>query len=469
MSSSIPSGFVDLYTASTRPNTEVSIIGVVTDVLAPTRSRGTDWICTFSIADPTLGGDYSHGLKVRFFKPTESELPKIQGTGDVMVLKNIQITQWNGMAMAISSRNTTWTIFPASSIPEKAPSNSIQLRHIKEARAPVPSSESMFYAVTLCNSRDRSSYTVTAVATPSKPHLESEVVSSTTSLPSASGISSASIGRRDKFSLIKDVVIDVFYDVVGQVVKIFPSNACVELYITDYTSNNLLYNYEWGQDGDEGISRDGDDFGYVPRASTRRKWPGPFGKMTLTVSLWPPHSYFAQANVKELDFIHIRNMRIKYSRDAKMEGSLHSDRLWPDRVDITILKDNRDDDRVKDVLRRKREYTKRFEAQSQAFVEEVRGQKRKAAKGEKPESKAQAKKRRKQEMGELHQPRDRENGKSNWPRGKENENPRTERSERQNDRSQTLDISLPTMKVPKLDLNKNGMPSHCARSCNLIS
>lgn len=454
MASAIPSGFVDIFTASNRLNTSVSIMGVVTDVLPPSRSRGTDWICTFSVADSTLGGDYDQGLKVRFFKPVESELPKIQGTGDVVVLIGMKITQWNGTTMAVSSRSSTWVIFPAMSIPERAPAKNCQLKHIKEARASVPSSEMMLFAVSLCNSRDRSSFTITSAAASSTTQIVPQAASSDISPPSGNGNSSTIGARREKFALIKDMMINIFYDLVGEVVKTFPSNGSVEIYITDYTSNSLLYNYEWGQDdGGEGLSRDGDDYGYVPRTSSKRKWPGPWGKMTLTVTLWPPHAYFAQGNLKDGDFVHIRNMRAKYSRDAKMEGVLHSDRLWPDRVDITVL--DRDDDRVKDVLRRKREYNKQFKAQSQAFVEESRGQKRKPAQDEKPLTKAQAKKIRKQEREKPTLPQLRESQKETRPQGKENNN---KKPNLQNVRNQTPYTSPPPMKPVKLDLNKNGKP-----------
>ena len=454
MASVIPSDFVDLLTASSRLNTSVSIIGVVTDVLPPSRSRGTDWICTFSVADSSLGGDYDQGLKVRFFKPIETELPKIQGTGDVVVLRGMKITQWNGTTMAISNRSSTWVIFPAMSIPERAPSKNCQLKHIKEARATVPSSEMMLYAVSLCNSRDRSSFTVTSAPASSTMQIVPQAASSGISPPSGNGNSSTIGARRDKFSQVKDMMINVFYDLVGEVVKTFPSNGCVEVYITDYTSNSLLYNYEWGQDdGGEGLSRDGDDYGYVPRTSSKSKWPGPWGKMTLTVTLWPPHAYFAQGSVKDGDFVHVRNMRAKFSRDAKMEGVLHSDRLWPDRVDITIL--DRDDDRVKDVLRRKREYNKQFKAQSQAFVEESRGQKRKPPKDEKPLSKAQAKRMRKQEREKLSTPQLQESKKETRLQGNENKN---KKPKPQNAGNQTPDTSRPPTKSGKLDLTKNGMP-----------
>ena len=108
---------------------------------------------------------------------------------------------------------------------------------------------------------------------------------------------------RQKFSLIKDVEIATYYDLIGQVVKIYPSNGKTDLYITDYSPNQLLYFYEWGQ-GEEGFeARDGDEFGYVSRSSKNaKKWPGPFGKLTLAVTLWSPHSAYAQGQVKEGDF-----------------------------------------------------------------------------------------------------------------------------------------------------------------------
>ena len=341
-------------------------------------------MCTFSIADSTFG-DYGDGLKVRFFRPVEAELPRIQGTGDVVVLRNVKVKQWSGLTIAMSSWGSTWIVFPASAIPTKAPSNHVQLKHLKDTRAPAASISESMYAIPLCNSQDRSRLTApvesNALPTPNSSSLEKP-----TSLM-------ASVGRQ-KFSLIENVEIDRFYDLVGQVVKLYPNNGRTELYITDYTSNNLLYAYEWGRDG-EGSGRDGDPYGYTPRAS--KKWRGPYGKLTLIVTLWPPHSHFAHTNVMEDDFVFLRNVHIKYSKDSKVEGSLHNDKRYPDRIDITVLKDHQDD-RVKDVLRRKREYGKRFEVQRQAFEKEARGEKRKQSdNGEEP-SKAQAKRRQRKEQ-----------------------------------------------------------------------
>ncbi|KAI4124880.1 MAG: hypothetical protein LQ338_004574 [Usnochroma carphineum] len=315
-------------------------------------------------------------------------------------------------------------LFPAASIPEKAPSGPIDLKRHCD-RKYIPTQEQMRYAIDLCNSRERDTNGSSAATVDSTP--------APTSTPASS--STPGSGPLKKFALIKDAQIDRFYDLVGQVVKIYPSNGVVELYLTDYSSNQLLYNYEWGRDdpdaaGDQGAAL------YRSASSTSRKWPGPFGKLTLTVSLFPPHSYYAQDHVKENQFVFLRNTRIKHSKDGKMEGSLHTDRRNSDRVDVTIINDHTDD-RVKDVLRRKLQYGKKFQHQQQDFVKKygkdsenpgeafhalALGQKRKQAEPPKL-SKTQARKRRREQKEEEKRKRLEDLGPSDDEENKENTDP----------------------------------------------
>ena len=430
MASQVPSGYRDLYSASTRINTNVNMIGVVTDVRAPCRTKGSDWLCTFSISDPTYH-ESEEGLLVRFFRPMETELPRIQGTGDVVILRDIKIKEWSGRTMALSGKATSWAVFASDSIPEKAPPR-FQLAFVKDSRAPAPSLAEMEYAIFLCNSRDRSTFRKTS---------QSLFASADVSPPQTNSIIQTSAPRlsRDKFSIIKDVQIDKYYDLVGQVVKIYPSNGNVELYITDYTSNPLLYNYVWGCPAEQDVnSREGDEFGYAPRSSVNGKWPGPFGQLTLTVTLWPDHCYFAQSNVKENHFVYLRNVRIRYSKDKKVEGSMHTDRKYPDKVDVSIIRDHGDDERVKNVLRRKMEYSEKFKAQSQCFVNDVRGQKRKLEDGTKHMPKAQARKQKRQQREQALRPKSKEQG------------------IKQADDDNTEDIGIPS-NPSKEDLNKNSI------------
>ncbi|KAL8909455.1 MAG: hypothetical protein Q9171_005023 [Xanthocarpia ochracea] len=378
MHSNSPEGFVPVSSLPSHVNREVNMMGVVTDFLPAARSKGRDWTCNFRLADHTTFDD---GIKIRFFRSTETELPQVLSNGDVVLLQKLKISSWSGMTVGLSSRNTVWTVFPAASIPEKQPAGCTHLKFIKDKGSSAPTEEQMRYAIELCNSRDRGTYN--SLSTDVTPAATNQTQTSVET-PSTAGTPSSFLGRREKFALVKDLQINMFYDLVGQVVKIYPSNGVVELYITDYTSNNLLFDYSWGHGDDE--------------SSDLPKWRGPLGKNTLIVSLFPPHSYSAQSNVKEDQYVFLRNTRIKYSKNLKMEGSLHTDRVNPDRVDITIIRDT-NDDRVKDILRRKLEYTKRWSRDKDAFVSLAQGQKRKQ--NEEPKlSKGQARKRRKQQREE---------------------------------------------------------------------
>ncbi len=425
MASQLPPRFVDLYKASTRAATDINIMGVVTDYMPPKPTRQADWMCTFSIADRTLGGigqQGSEGLKVRFFK-APNEMPPIQGTGDVVVLRHMNVKSYQGMLLALSSYLSTWTVIPASSIPEETPTDCPLLKHSNQTRATSLSTSEMMYAIELCNLNDRSSYTSPPAGLTSTPVLPT--LTNAVSCP------------REKSSLIKDVEVQTYYDLVGQVVKIFSRNECLELYITDYTTNPLLWNYAWGDE--EGSGREGDEFNYASRKSADKQWPGPYGKQTLTVSMWSPNLEFAREHVQCDDFVHLRNVRVIWSQGAKLEGRLHSDnRHGGQRIDVTV-KNNEDDDRVKDVLRRKRDYWKKAQAQAPNFVKEVRGLKRKDATDGNPESKTQARKRRKQEREQALKSKCEEANKEN----NSNEPPET------NDTTST--------KQPKAELlNKNG-------------
>ncbi|MCJ1431244.1 hypothetical protein MMC27_000595 [Xylographa pallens] len=388
MASTVPPGFVDLHTAFMRPDTELNVMGVVIDYLPPAKSKGNDWMSTFTVVDNTTS--YT-GEKARYFRAQETDLPRFRSTGDVVMLRKVKIKDWSGMKIILSGRSSTWVVFHQASMPLSIS----EIQPILDLSKPVIVSEPNIpetrYAITLCNSQDRSSYSARIP----------QNVSIDTGTPNMS--ISAGSGPKLKFSLIKDVSIASYYDVVGQVVKLYPDDIKTELYITDYTSNGLLYNYEWGRSADDGAAREGDAYGYAPRA-TNKNWQGPFGKLTLSVTLWTPHSSWTQANVKEGDFVFLRNVHIKYSRDSKIEGVIHTDRQWPEKVDVSVLdsKENADD-RVKDVLRRKRDYMKKFEHQSKEFVDEVRGQKRKKGDSTKPLSSAQLKKRRRQERKEAEQ------------------------------------------------------------------
>ena len=403
----LPPYFSTLNAAFQLTNSTPSVIGNVTDLLPPSRSRGTDWMLTFSLCDPSLGfvgEDWHKGLRIRFFRKSQHDLPPIAGVGDIVMLKNLRITEYQGMRMGMSSFNTRWTVFPASAIPQRIPGIdgndwSGSLKYFKDPKESIPNETEMRYAFELANQGPCAFNTAPSVTDPSSSiarSFPSSAATSTSPSSSSKPLSSKPLPRREKFSLLQDIKADTYYDLVGQVVKLFPGNGIVELYITDYTSNGLLYDYEWHENEEES--------GYSYKQSTYdRKWPGPWGRQTLTVTLWPPHNYFAQNSVEEQEIVHLRNVHVRWSKGGKLEGVLHTDKMYPDRLGISVLgeREKEDNEKVKEMFRRRSDYRKTIDLIQKKAIATSRGQKRKAAGEGRPLARSTARKKRKKEREDL--------------------------------------------------------------------
>ena len=351
MSALIPSDFTNLRQASTMASGSfINVIGLVTDAMSPKKTSGTDYMLTFTLADDdygSLGMQGEEGLKIRFFNRSITDFPPIQGTGDVVILRQVKKMSFSGMQMLVSNHSSHWIMIGKDTIPvhvSPSAANVSTLQHAKSSKSPTLSFPEQQYAIKLCNLNSRDSYG--SVSMPGSNKERSQNASS----PGGSG---GNLG----FRLIKQIDEGKYYDLVAQVIKVYHQSDRVELYVSDYTSNDLLFFYREEEDGS---SREGDEFGYADTyRRPKAKWPGPWGKMTLTVSLFPPHSHWAQTNVKTEDFVLLQNVHVKFSKDAKFEGVIHTHRWHPDKIGVKVLKDYESNDEVKDVLRRKREYWKR--------------------------------------------------------------------------------------------------------------
>ena len=455
----LPKGFVDLSTALARRNGEVNVIGRVTDFQVPKPSRGTDWMSTFILTDAIPAGSYDEGLRIKYFKPSEREHPLIRSHGDIVLVRNLPIKEFNGAVGGLSTKNTSWTVFPVASVPEKAPPNRLTIKHFKLHTTEEPKHSEMLYAIEMCNSRDRdldkSSGIPISSIDPSTLSASSIEKPTQGSVSSAKTGGRASTGGRDKFSLIKDLETEKFYDIVGQVVKSYANNNRLEMYVTDYTSNELLYRHEWDKEEKNNYSS----------MSKSKKWPGPLGKRTLMTTLWPPHSDFAEGLIKSGQFVFMQNVHIKFDRDGKMEGAMHEDRYFRSKVLIRVLND--DDERVKDVLRRKREYAEKFRADEERFINDVRSLNNNGEQSKKPSSKTARKKRKveRQQQAALDkgQPLSKKQKKQHKAQAEEEESPQSSPSAAQ------PPPPKPTTKSTRSDLNKNGHFSPISHSPHVAS
>jgi hypothetical protein len=124
-----------------------------------------------------------------------------------------------------------------------------------------------------------------------------------------------------KLSLVKDMRGGNFYDVVGEIFKIFTRDEkSISLYITDYTMNSQLYSYMARDDGDQ-------------------QWETfPEGKYTLQITVWGRSAQVIHEKAMLGSFVSLRNIRAVY-QDATncLEAKLHEDRDFPDRVYAHVL------------------------------------------------------------------------------------------------------------------------------------
>ena len=101
---------------------------------------------------------------------------------------------------------------------------------------------------------------------------------------------------------------------MGEVRRIYVNDFRTELYITDYTTNAQLYDYSFSnQEG-----QTGDPYGYIEEPSA--KWPGPWGKMTITITCRDGQARLANAKVKAGDFVSLRNVHIRWDPNHSKAG-----------------------------------------------------------------------------------------------------------------------------------------------------
>ncbi|ERF71599.1 hypothetical protein EPUS_00588 [Endocarpon pusillum Z07020] len=343
-----PTGFEELASVAEKgAGSEFCAVGVVADFLPPTKSRGQDYVITFTLTDRSWF--QGEGLKCRFFGRTEDKLPNIISKGDVVVLRSTKLRQYNGQLMALSSFQSSWLVFHQQDIPlNDTEVNGVLPFSKMSDQTPSPGKDIIDYAVEICNFLDRSTFGEPAPVTSLQA---SSLMGSNGAAPSPAP---------KKFQLIQDLTLPrttrdlKFADLLGEVRKVYMNDFRVELSITDYTSHESLYNYAHTLDDEQG--RDGDEFNYIPG---QKPWSGPWGKMSMVVTAWDSHANFARKNVGLGNIVFLRNVQISLDREGdRMEGNLRGDRYHPDRIGISICKPRQaqDDDRIKALLKRKRDY-----------------------------------------------------------------------------------------------------------------
>lgn len=250
-------------------------------------------------------------------------------------------------------------VFPSSTMPDPHFNDSYAAGQIlnyscKPANAKPPTAEQQMWAISLRHS------------------LSPQQVSATRLFPDRPG---RELGK--KFSHIKDIGPDQFFDLIVEVVRMYPVGQ--EMYVTDYTENNLLYRYNHPDEKlDLDMERDGDTYGYT-EPFANRQWPGPYGQMTLQIKLWEPHASLAFSRVREGDLVQLKNVHVKMDRSGgKIEGALHQDQRYPDKVNIHKKLPSA---RAIEIKSRKEDYLARLKKQEQRGQAKQKRKEKKRKKG----------------------------------------------------------------------------------------
>jgi protection-of-telomeres protein 1 len=321
----LPNGFTAIKDA-TQPKSTVSLIGILVSFEVPKMTQGKDLALDFTIQDDFSSGDVGgeSSITCRFFRPTEDKFPKIEGVGDVVILRNCQLQQYRFRMDAVGSRSSHMIVFPGSKIPAPELSQAFQCGSQK-----LPHASTGGFAPTIPEQM--------AVI-----HIKRASTGATPQVQQHAAISASKVKIGRKKSLIKDLQLGSFYDVCVQVVNIYyyQLGDRVDLKVTDYTPNEQLFYYA---DPDlEGDVLVGD-----------RRWNGPYGYLGLNVTLYGVNAAWVQEHLGQGDYVFIRNMRTKLSERGLLEGALHEDKLNESQVDIRPLKNTAE---IEAIDKRREEY-----------------------------------------------------------------------------------------------------------------
>ncbi|KAJ5894063.1 hypothetical protein N7495_005754 [Penicillium taxi] len=338
----MPADLVPIPTACSHLHTRHTVVGIVVDKLDPYHSRGSSACVTFTLKDSDFDlPSHSGGLKVKYFNDDTNELPAVD-VNDVVLLRGIKVNGWNGKPVGVASQyeKIYWAIFR----PHKDPTANLTIITGPGQFEPT-SLEKRIARSLLEHVTSQDNFVV-----PPPPKKTPKAIQ-------GSNVVQASMPARNTggllpISLIKDVQPGKLCQLIGQVVRAYTAefDKCT-LYITDYTENEQLENIL--KEDDENIA-EGDSYGYLSRKS--RGWPGPWGKMSLQVTLWEPHATFARAHIKPGNIVHITYARIK-DGFMGLEGVIHQDRNFSSKVHIAVVLSEYNQ-HARDLMNRRKEYWK---------------------------------------------------------------------------------------------------------------
>ncbi|KAI0848578.1 hypothetical protein F5Y00DRAFT_82890 [Daldinia vernicosa] len=329
----------------------VNVVGLVKDRRSAVQTRGADWKSVITIYDKSIEDESEKGLVMNIFRPDVSEIPE-PDAGDVVLIIYAKVQSRYNEISLLSHRSTIIHLYSASKIPRPPKSAKQALLDPVRPKDRRPSDKEHEYVSWLYHSTDKSPI-------PEVADFKIQV--------------DQSRNIKDKFKVLSDVQENQFCDIIVNVIKDpFDNMDKATLWVSDYTENDAFCKFSWDST-DISDGRDGDPYGYTTKNATPNNWPGPYGKRSLQVTCFGYHAELVCKEVKAGDWVKLRNLQIKYGRNANnLEGYLREDRgAFKPGVQVNVLPTHDPDNidqRLKDAIRRKKEYEKAKKKQMMSFA-----------------------------------------------------------------------------------------------------
>lgn len=300
----------------------VDLIAVVCEFTEIKATKGTDMHCSLIVCDPTASA-FDNAMTIQFYRSNSQDLPR-PTKGSVIILRQFKLMDFRGSTMqAWTNRSSTFIIYDA---------NGRSILSRSSPGLPDPSSEISSYVSRLAGwfKTQRGMSVMTEIEVPKNINT----------------VSARTHGRPTL--CVKDIRERVFCDLYGYVVKTYQSrDDAYTVYLTDYTSNDELHDYVYGE----------------------TQWNGPFGKLTIQITLWDAHATFAVKHVREDLFICLRNVNGKRSPAGTLEGAVRGERDNPRKVNVLVIEN--DHQSVKSIKLRKKQHDIAWRIEKEKRNEEI--------------------------------------------------------------------------------------------------
>lgn len=139
-----------------------------------------------------------------------------------------------------------------------------------------------------------------------------------------------------------------FQDVCCEVLQTYDHENYMELLVTDYTANPLL-----------------------KYRGMESKFNGPYGFFTLNVLCYDQNHAFCRSRVTPGDMVLLSNLGSRVDKSDNLEGVLHGDRVYLDKVNVIKLRETQDV--VQEIRQQKQIYLDKWE-ESQRKMRELNEQ-----------------------------------------------------------------------------------------------